>query len=64
MRPLSAARLRRMASGLHLELEEEELTRLLPMVRDLLNVSHKLRNEQSVGIDRPLPRDHVPHHAV
>lgn len=63
MRPLSTARLRRMARGLYLELEEEELTRLLPMVRDLLDVSQKLRHEQSAGIDRAFPRDPVPHHS-
>lgn len=44
MKPLSAARLRRMASAVHLELVDEELARLLPMVRDLLAVAQKLRH--------------------
>lgn len=43
MNPLSIARLREMAATRELELDEEELTRLLPMVRDLLDVARRLR---------------------
>ena len=41
-----------MVRGLRLELEDNELTLLLPMVQDLLDVAHKLRHEQSLSIDR------------
>lgn len=61
MKPLSKARLRRIIRGLHLELEDEELTHLLPMVRDLIAVAQKLRLEQSVGIDRAGRRDPAAH---
>ncbi|HEV2034249.1 MAG TPA: hypothetical protein VGU71_08630 [Candidatus Dormibacteraeota bacterium] len=57
MKPLSVAKLRQMAGGLLLELEEDELTRLLPMVQDLLDVAQKLRHEQSGGIVRTGPRE-------
>ena len=40
-----------MASGLQLELEDDELTRLLPMVQDLLDVAQILRQKQPGGID-------------
>jgi len=51
MKPLSEAALRRMASGLHLELDAEELTRLRPMVQDLMDVAETLRRRQSHGPD-------------
>ena len=57
MKPLTEAKLRRMLAALHLELADEELTRLLPMVRDLLAVAQKLRHEQPGGID---PAAHQP----
>jgi ribosomal protein S13 len=57
MKPLSVEKLRQMVSGLHFELEEEELTRLRPMVQDLLAVAQKLRHERSGGIDRTGPRE-------
>jgi hypothetical protein len=57
MRLLSVAKLRQMGSGLHLELEEEELTLLRPMVQDLLDLAQKLRHERSGGIDRTSPRE-------
>lgn len=57
MKPLTVARLRRMLAARHLELADEELTRLLPMVRDLLAVAQKLRHEQPGGID---PAAHQP----
>lgn len=57
MKPLSAAKMRQMARGLRLELDDDELTRLLPMVQDLLDVAQKLRHKQSVGIDRAGPRE-------
>ena len=44
MKPLSIARLREMAKTRELELDQEELTRLLPMVRDLLDVARRLRS--------------------
>jgi len=40
-----------MASGLQLELGDDELTRLLPMVQDLLDVAQILRQKQPGGID-------------
>ena len=61
MKPLTEARLRRMATALDLDLEDEELARLLPMVRDLLAVAQKLRDEQPVGIDRAAARDPAAH---
>jgi len=61
MKPLTEARLRRMATALDLDLEDEELARLLPMVRDLLTVAQKLRDEQPVGIDRVGARDPAAH---
>ncbi|TMD88005.1 MAG: hypothetical protein E6I73_13525 [Chloroflexi bacterium] len=51
MNRLSAARLGEMASGLQLELGDDELTRLLPMVQDLLDVAQILRQKQPGGID-------------
>jgi hypothetical protein len=51
MKPLSVARLRQMASRLHLEFDESELTSLRPMVQDLLEVAQMLRHKQSGGID-------------
>lgn len=59
MKPLSTARLRGMASGLRLELEDEELSRLLPMVQDLFDVGQSLRHQRSAGIDRERPRKPV-----
>jgi hypothetical protein len=41
-----------MASGLHLELDAQELMRLRPMVQDLLDVAETLRRRQSAGPDR------------
>jgi hypothetical protein len=61
MKPLSKARLRQVASGLHLAFDDEELTRLLPMVRDLLDVAEKLRRDQPVGTDPSGPREPVTH---
>ena len=51
MKPLSVVRLRQMASRLHLELDESELTNLRPMVQDLLDVAQMLRSKQAGGID-------------
>jgi hypothetical protein len=51
MKPLSEAGLRRMARGLHLELDAEELARLRPMVQDLMDVAETLRRRQSGGPD-------------
>jgi hypothetical protein len=51
MKPLSDARLRQMASWLQLELDDSALTSLRPMVQDLLDVAHMLRQKQSSGID-------------
>jgi hypothetical protein len=61
MKSLSAAKLRRIATAVHLELADEELARLLPMVRDLLAVAQKLRHESSVGIDRAGAREPAAH---
>jgi hypothetical protein len=62
MMPLSAARLRRMAATMNLDLDDEELTGLLPMVQDLLAVAQRLRHEQSIGkIDRAGSRDPSAH---
>jgi hypothetical protein len=43
MKPLSKARLREMARTRELDVDEEELIRLVPMVRDLLDVARRLR---------------------
>ncbi len=43
MKPLSKARLREMATARELDVDEGDLTRLLPMVRDLLEVAGRLR---------------------
>ena len=48
-----------MARGLHLELDEGELTHLLPMVQDLFDVGQSLRHQRSDGIDRERPRKPV-----
>jgi hypothetical protein len=50
-----------MAAALHLELADEDVRRLLPMVQDLLAVAEKLRYEQSGRIDRVGPRDPAAH---
>ncbi len=42
MKPLSPARLREMVTARDLELDDEDLTRLLPMVRGLLDVARRL----------------------
>jgi len=60
MKPLSEAALRRMASGLHLELNAHELTRLRPTVQDLLDVAEVLRGRQSGGPDRVGHGEHRP----
>jgi hypothetical protein len=60
MKSLSEAELRRMASGLHLELNAEELTRLRPMVQDLMDVAETLRRRQSGGPDRIGRGEHRP----
>ncbi len=57
MTRLSVARLREMASGLSLELADDELTSLLPMVQDLLDVAQMLRQKQSGGIDHLAQRE-------
>jgi hypothetical protein len=51
VKPLSVARLRQMASALHLELDESEMASLRPMVQDLLDVAQMLRHKQPGGID-------------
>jgi hypothetical protein len=56
MKPLSVASLRQMASRLQLELEDDELERLRPMVRDLLDVTQRLRAAYGPRIDRPPQR--------
>jgi hypothetical protein len=43
MRRLSKAKLREMAATRELEVDEDDLTRLLPMVRDLIDVARRLR---------------------
>jgi len=43
MKPLSLTRLREMAKVRGLDVSEQDLTRLLPMVRDLLAVARRLR---------------------
>jgi hypothetical protein len=50
-----------MAAALHLELADDELTRLLPMVQDLLAVAEKIRHEQPGAMDRAGPRDPAAH---
>ncbi len=57
MTRLSVARLREMASGLSLELADDELTSLLPMVQDLLDVAQMLRQKQFGGIENLDQRD-------
>lgn len=57
MKRLSVARLREMASGLSLELHDDELTSLLPMVQDLLDVAQMFRQKQSGGIENLDQRD-------
>lgn len=52
------ATLQQMANRFHLELDEEDLTRLRPMVQDLLDVAHMLRHKQSGGIDSIGQRGH------
>jgi hypothetical protein len=44
---------------MHLELGDDELTRLLPMVQDLQDVAQTLRHDQRVAIDRARPGDLV-----
>ena len=51
MKSLSAARLKQMAGELDLKLDDEDLTRLRPMVEDLLNVGERLRRKYQ----SPLP---------
>lgn len=43
MRPLSKAKLREMAAARALDVADDDLTRMLPMVRDLLDVARRLR---------------------
>jgi hypothetical protein len=43
MKPLSIERMREMADTSELDVDDEELKRLLPMVRDLLDVARRLR---------------------
>jgi hypothetical protein len=50
-----------MVAALNLDLEEEELTGLRPMVQDLLEVAEKLRHEQPGAIDRAGPRGPAAH---
>jgi hypothetical protein len=64
MKPLSEAGLRRMARGLHLELDAEELTRLRPMVQDLMEVAERLRRRQSGGPDHIARGEHRPQKSV
>jgi len=54
MTALSAARLKRMADELELKLGDEDLTRLRPMVADLLAVGRRLR--LMIERERPIPR--------
>ena len=54
MTALSAARLKRMADELELKLGDEDLTRLRPMVADLLAVGRRLR--LMIERERPTPR--------
>ncbi len=64
MKPLSEAALRRMASGLYLELDAGELTRLRPMVQDLMDAAETLRRRHSGGPD-PIGRgEHRPQKSV
>ena len=44
MKPLSVARLREIAATRDLDVDEDELAHLLPMVRDLLEVARRLRS--------------------
>ncbi len=43
MNRLSKAKLREMAATRELDVDEDDLTRLLPMVRDLIEVARRLR---------------------
>ncbi len=43
MRRLSKAKLREMAATRELDVNEDDLTRVLPMVRDLIDVARRLR---------------------
>ena len=56
MKQLSLSRLRQMADMLQLELDDEELARLRPMVHDLLDVSQRLRRDYGLRLDRPARR--------
>jgi len=53
MKQLSLARLRELAAARELDLDDEELTRLLPMVRDLLDVAARLRGSIRVRSTKP-----------
>jgi hypothetical protein len=56
MKALTVARLRQMADALDLPLDDEDLTRLRPMVEDLLAVGRRLRANQQGRIGRSGPR--------
>ena len=43
MNQLSRAKLREMAATRELDVEEDDLARLLPMVRDLIEIARRLR---------------------
>lgn len=53
MKHLSLARLRELAAARELGLNDQDLTRLLPMVRDLLNVAARLRGSIRVRSTNP-----------
>jgi hypothetical protein len=53
---MTVARLRQMAHALDLPLDSEDLTRLRPMVDDLIAVARGLRHYQSGGMGQPDPR--------
>lgn len=56
MKALTVARLRQMTQALDLPLDEEDLSRLRPMVDDLMVVARRLRQHQPGGTGQPDPR--------
>jgi hypothetical protein len=55
VKPLTVARLRQMTYALDLPLDDEDLTRLLPMVEDLMAVARRLHHDHPGGMARPDP---------
>jgi hypothetical protein len=55
MKRLTLGRLRQLALALDLPLDDEDLTRLRPMVDDLISVARRLRHYQRDDVARPDP---------